>query len=594
VANVFGGTRFLGLEGPWLLAFTLLAAGAAVGLLLVLLRGRSAGSGLTSLLERGADARTLREWLVRRRLVQGEETFTTAEIGLLSLAFPAAALAGWQGLPWRAESWLGHVGRGASWLGIALVVGSMLLTAAGMIVEGAQQRVADRLKGSDDPRCREIVSAWKAARKADVAPKVEAMLRSDRGPDRTRAASELRALLRQPSHADAVAEAVADLGREARDADDSKRPRILRALGLVGDGSAREDVAVFLAVGDAATESEAARALARLGDPRGLEALAAHGRFRKEALERQAEIFAREKFWQPAAESGRTLPEVPDDAWDNVAALVKWLTSGEEDLSASAAAKLAAVNPRSTLAPLLGPVLVNRLVRDWERLPGRTILILVSGLAAMDPRLVSPRDELVPAIRKAAEHTLSAGVTTGLFDKVIEDHLPWALERRAAGDSFEGAFREALARADGAAISRLLGAVAPGVAVKTKGEADDDRRFDEALHAAFEQGVLGVPPPAAEAERAGADEREGPLSGLARACAERILLFLGDPKTLEFEKRNDAWWSRDDLVAVLFTAGLQDGVPPEELSEAARHAIDELVSRGRILGTASGYRGISC
>jgi hypothetical protein len=579
VATIVGDARFLGLDGYWLLAFALLAAGAAIGFLLVCLRVQGAELRLIGVLEAGADTATLRQWLAGKGLVEGAEPFSKTEIGFLALSFLAAALVGWRGLPWQAESFLGHVVRGACWLGIAVVATASCFVAAAMVVEGAQKRIAGKVNASDDPRCREIAEEWSAARDREVGEKVATILTSDDGGARSRAAVELRAMQFRPFFEDATAAGIDRLRGALSDSDERRRARVARALGLVGDARARESLVGLLASRDVATGTEAARALARLGDPRGLETLLERVHFRGRALEQHPEIFGREKFWEPAESSGRSLVDVQDDAWDNVAALVNGLSSKDEDVASTAAAKLATVNARSALVPVLAPVLLNRLVHDHERLSGRTVLIVVTALAAMDPNLVAPRRELVPAIRKGAEHGLSAGVTTGLFSRVLEAYVAWAESHAAREDGLDRALREALERGDGASISILLQSMMAGALWETKAADLPDSGAGDGVGA----------PPASAAAADGAFSSE-PRPGLAETCAGQILQFLRSSRTLEFEKQNDAWWSRNDLVAVLFKAGLHNDVPPEVFSDAAKRAIDDLVATKRIVGTDSGYR----
>lgn len=543
MATIVGDARFLGLGGYWLLAFLLLWAGTASGVILVWLRVGGADTRLSSLLASDADADALRGWLARTGLGQGAEPCTTTETVLVFLSFPASALAGWSGLPWQAESFLGHAFRGACWILAAIVVCGLCWAAAATIGEGAQARIASRIKSSADPRCRVIAGEWRTAQDAEVAEKIAIILASDDGAARTGAAKELRDLRFRTGWDEARAAGIDRLRKALADADARRLPFVLRALGLVGEPGVGPDVSVYLTSPDAATGTEAARALARLGDPAGLEALVSRVRFSRHAFDLEAEIFYREKFREPAEQSGRTLLDVPDDAWDNLAALVNGLLSNEEDISLTAASKLASVNPRAAIAPILGAAVLNRLLLDHERLPGRTILVLLSMLAALDPKLVAPRRDLVPAVRKAAAFATSAGVTTDAFSRIVAAHTEWARREKA-----------------------------------------EDAEFDRALCAAFEKG-LGV---AGAARPEPAPRR--PRADLVEMYSQQVLQFLRDPKTLDYERENGAWWSREDLVLVLMKAGLPNDVPPEVFSEAAAQAVDELAATKRIVGTGSGYR----
>ncbi|NJD11016.1 MAG: hypothetical protein FIB01_11475 [Gemmatimonadetes bacterium] len=100
-------------------------------------------------------------------------------------------------------------------------------------------------------------------------------------------------------------------------------------------------------------------------------------------------------------------------------------------------------------------------------------------------------------------------------------------------------------------------------------------------------GLAGGAQPAAAATASAHAGEDGSQAG---SCRRELIDFLLRDSTREFERTNDAWWSRDDLVLVLFKAGLHEADSPDEFNAAAAAAIDGLVADGLLQGTDSGYR----
>ena len=86
---------------------------------------------------------------------------------------------------------------------------------------------------------------------------------------------------------------------------------------------------------------------------------------------------------------------------------------------------------------------------------------------------------------------------------------------------------------------------------------------------------------------------EGCAPSLAEVYAAQILQFLTNESTHAYEQQNNAWWSEDDLRAVLFKAGFHNDVSPDEFTAAANQAIKSLWDTRRIVGTPSGCRAAS-